>query len=251
LELIQAPLIWPAGAEGTAADQETLQDVQQKLEEKKKVLQEAKLKEQESLKKLVVITSQLKNTEKALRSAHQKLAVNESQLRQLSKEIVDTEADLTKKAKTLKARIREIYKGSHVNYLELVFSSKSMGEFLSSSFYFGRVLEKDSNLINQIATEFQDQKKKKMVLGSVTKTNRQTADEISEKKENISSLAEEEKKVYDSLKSRREEYERQVSELEESSKQLEKLITQRIVERAKTGGSAPVGTGKFHFCIWL
>ena len=253
LSVFLPTLLWaetPAGVTTPTvalSEQDKLQQVQQQLEEKKQKLLEAKQKEQESLNKLVVITHQLKQTQQELSAAKTRIVVNESKLKQLSTDIKQTETELSEKAKTLHSKVREIYKGSNVNYLELVLSSKSMGDFLSRSFYFGRVLEQDSNLITQINTEWKGQLQKKVVLKNVTQTIRQSAQEIQDKQESISTLAEEEKKVYDSLKQRREEYEKQVAELEESSKQLEKLITQKIAERAKSGIAAPVGTGRFNW----
>lgn len=235
-------LISLAWAETALDEQARLKAIQEQLEAQKKKLIETKKKESAALSKLVVVKQELKQTTRDLTRAKQRIVFNEGQLVELSSEIKDTQLTLNEKSARFKKRIREVFKNSKVNYLDLLLSARSMSDFINRAYYFGKLVETDIGLIQEITEAYQKTKKQKQKLEYTTGEIKSLARQIDEKRVEISEKAEEEKKVYQDLKARRSEHERKVAELEKSSEELERVIQAKLAARRRAGLYA-AGTG--------
>ena len=100
---------------------------------------------------------------------------------------------------------------------------------------FGKIIEGDAKLINEISSDYQLFRQKKEKLVVVTEDIKDLAQEIGEKRKEIATKAEEEKGVLSDLKERREEYEKKIAELEKSSEELTRVIQAKMAERKKSG----------------
>lgn len=215
-------------------EQKKLRELQEKISANKKKLLETKIKEQNALSKLVVTKKELVQTTRDLRRANTRIAINEGEISKLTSNINVTKQRLGVRGEALKKRLREIYKNSSVNYLELLFSSSSMSDFINRSYFFSKIVGRDAQLIQGISEDYNTIKTEKTQLVKATNQVKELATEIKEKKEEISAKAEEVKQIYASLKERREAYEKQIAEMERSSNELEKIILAKIAERTKT-----------------
>lgn len=224
----------PDNSQDELIEQKKLRELQEKISANKKKLQETKIKEQNALSKLVVTKSQLKQTTRDLYRANTKIAINEGEISKLTSNINVTKQRLDVRGDALKKRLREIYKNSSVNYLELLFSSSSMSDFINRSYFFSKIVGRDAQLIQGISEDYNIIKTEKTQLVNVTNQVKELATEIKEKKKEIAAKAEEVKQIYASLKERREAYERQIAEMERSSNELERIILAKIAERTKT-----------------
>ena len=216
-------------------EQQKLKEIQEQLQAQKRKLLETKKKEQESLSKLVEIKGELKKTTRDFNRAKTKITENVSQIKDLSGEIDEAKVTLEQKSAKLKNRVREVYKSSAVNYLDLLFSTKSMADFINRAYFFGKVIEGDAKLINEITSEYHLFRQKKEKLVAVTEDIKGLAQEIGEKRKEIATKAEEEKGILSDLKERREDYEKKIAELEKSSEELEQVIQAKMAERKKAG----------------
>ncbi|HTY13625.1 MAG TPA: peptidoglycan DD-metalloendopeptidase family protein [Candidatus Omnitrophota bacterium] len=219
-------------------DQQKLQQVQEQLAAQKKKLVETKQKEAESLSKLVSIKTQLKKTTNDLTRAKTKIVENVGQINDLASQIDEAKESLLQKSERLKKRIREVYKSSAVNYLDLLFSTRSMADFINRAYFFGQIIENDAELISSINGEYHQYKNKKEKLVNVTEEIKGLAKEINQKRTEIAEQAEEEKGVWSDLKERRESYEKNIADLEKSSEKLTRVIQEKMAERKKAGISA-------------
>src|SRR3989339_1716775 len=115
-----------AGAEDTPisqSKQQKLEEINKKLAESKKKLLETKKKEAMALSQLVLTKTKLKQTERNLNRANQKISLNQAQIGKLSTDLKETYDILQVKSVALKKRLIEVYKNSSVNYLELLLSA--------------------------------------------------------------------------------------------------------------------------------
>ena len=220
-----------------------LQQIQEQLESQKKKLQETRQQEQESLLKLVGIKTELKNTTRDLDRAQSRISENLGEIDELGSEIDEAKETVAQKSVKLRKRIREVYKSSAVNYLDMLFFTKSMSDFINRAYFFGRIIEGDARLISETNADYHNYRFKKEKLQVMTEEIKGLAKEIGEKKGLIASKAEEEKKVLDDLKQRREDYEKNVAELEKSSEDMTRVIQQKVAERNKAGGVHVTGSG--------
>lgn len=223
-------------------EQQKLKQIQEQLEASKRKLQETKRKEQETLSRLVVVKGELKQATRDLSRAQSRIVVNEGQIKELSSDIKEAVETLEQKTARLKKRVREVYKSSAVNYLDLLLTARSMSDFINRAYFFGKIVERDVGLIEEITAEYQRTREKKKKLEVVTEEIRGLAEEIDTKRTVIATRAEEEKEAYEDLKERRKDYEKKIAELERSSEELMRVIQSKMAERRKAGIYAH-GTG--------
>jgi len=226
---------WEPGKAWAANEQEKLLTIRKQIDESKEKLKQTRQQQQEVLGKLVVIKQELKQANQKLNRAKEKIQLNESKIGQLSVELRRNEEDLQQKAGTLERRMREIYKSSAINYLDLLFASDSMSDFLTRFYFFEKIITQDVNLIRGIKEDLESTKGKRDVLADRTKEIKVLAQVVAEEKKKIAEQAEEKRKAFDQLKEREEEYEKQIAELERSSSELESLIRKKVAERSKAG----------------
>jgi murein DD-endopeptidase MepM/ murein hydrolase activator NlpD len=217
-----------------------LKKLQEELQKNKRELKKTKKEEQAVLGRLVVINKELSRTQSNLLSAQKKIKTNESQIGVLSSELNQTSQSLKDGEGKLKGRVNEVYKSSGLNFIELLFTSGSMSDFLNRLYFFRKVVEHDAKLIEGIRAEVEKAKKKKNILQSKTEEIKGLAKEIKQKEKEISLKADEKEKIYKSLQQRRKEYEARVAELEKSSKDLEVLIVKKSGATGKAVHSSGV-----------
>jgi murein DD-endopeptidase MepM/ murein hydrolase activator NlpD len=201
--------------------------IQKELEKNKIELRKTKKEEQAVLGRLVVINKELSRAKSNLFHTQKKIKTNENQIGALSSELSQTSRNLKDKEDKLKGRVKEVYKSSGLNFIELLFTSGSMSDFLNRLYFFRKVVEHDSQLVEGIRAEVTKAKKKKSLLQSKTNEIKGLAKEIEQKKKDIAVKANQKQKIYKSLQQRRKEYEARVAELEKSSKDLEVLIVKK------------------------
>lgn len=222
------------------SEEKKLKAINKKLAESKRKLRKAREEEQAVLGRLVVIKKELKRTRTNLFHTQKKIEKNEEYIGELSSELSETINDLREKEGKLKGRIKEVFKSSGTNYLELLLTSRSMSDFLNRLYFFKKVVGYDATLVAGIQEDVAKVKRKKLTLESKTSEIKSLAKVIARKKRTIAVKANEKNKVYKSLKQRRKEYEAHVAELEKSSKELEVLILKKIAARK---GSKVKGSG--------
>lgn len=223
-----------------AGEDQKLRILKKKLQESKKKLQKAKKEEQTALGELAIVKKELKRTKNNLYLTTSKIKTNEEQIGDLTTELNETVGGLLKKEKKLGDRMKEIYKSSGMNYLEIVLTSSSMSDFLNRSYFFGKIIEHDSKLVQEIRVEAKKVRIKRALIENKTREIKSLARVFSKKKREYSAQAQQKNKIYKGLKQRRKEYEARVAELEKSSKDLEVLILKRIAARK---GSKVLGSG--------
>jgi murein DD-endopeptidase MepM/ murein hydrolase activator NlpD len=146
----------------------------------------------------------------------------------------------------LKQRLREAYKSSGANYLELLLAARSMSDFINRTYFFEKITARDAALIGEIKRALHQVKNKREAVSSRTTEIKQLAKVIVQEKQKIAETAEEKKAISQKLRQREAEFEKKIAELEEDSRKLESLIQKKMGERGKAG-IVSKGTGTF---IW-
>lgn len=227
-------------------EQEKLQIIRKEIRESREKLELTRKKQQEILGRLAEITLELKRANSKLNQAKEKIQQNESKIGQLTLDLRRTEDSLREKSEKLSRRLAEVYKSSGISYLELLFTSSSMSDFLNRLYFFEKVIAQDASLIRGIKEDLRETAVKREILSARTREIKGLAQVIAEQKKKISEQAEEKKKIYEDLSARRAEFERKIAELEKSSRELEIMIQKKMAERARAGLVAH-GSGVF---IW-
>lgn len=231
----------PAPYEEKAEPEELkLKAIETQLKQSKLKLQKTKKEEQAVLGRLAIINKELKRTKNNLYFAQKNIRENELKIGTLTSELSETERDLKNKEKELGARVKEVYKSSGLNYLELLITSRSMSDFTNRVYFFRKIVDHDAGLVQSIRSDAQRAKQKRSALKYKTREIKSLAKVIAEQKNEIAAKADEKKKIYKTLKQRRKEYEARIAELEKSSKELEVLILKKMAVRK---GGKVLGSG--------
>ncbi len=226
---------------------EELNKIYQELEQNKARLQKTEREQKNVVQQLFIINKDLKRTEGQLTRAEQQKQANERKLTFLKASLDETQKKLNERSGLLKDRIKEVYKSGGLNYLQLFLSANALGDVISKSYFFEKIISRDLRLADEISSEHSKISSKKDQLEGVSKEIKQLASYIQYKKRSIEKQAQEKKKVNEALEARRRDYEKKVEELEEISKEIEKHIQKLVAERAAKGIVVKGGTGKF---IW-
>lgn len=221
-------------------EEQKLQNIQEKLEKEKQKLSEVKKEEQAVLGRLVVINKELKQTNNSLNQANNKIITNQAQIGILAAELKETAGDLQQKEGKLKARVREVYKSSGLNFLQLLFTSGSMSDFLNRLYFCRQIIDYDATLVQGVRADVERVDRKKAILQTKTQQIKELAAEIESKKIFVAEKAKDKKQVYNKLQQRRKEFEEHVAELERSSSELEVLILKKMAAHT---GSKVYGSG--------
>jgi len=228
----------------TLDEQAKLKLIQTELKASQEKLQQTRQQQADVLGKLVVINQQLKNANRTLNKAKVTILENESKIGELIVEQHKTEDDLSKKSGRLELRVREAYKNGGLNYLDLLFDSESMSDFLSRLYFFEKIIVRDANLITGVRADLRDTRLQQKTLTGRTREIKELAQVIADNKQKIAQEALEKEKALNELKAREGEYAAKIAELQKSSQQLEVMIQKKMVERGRTGQKI-VSSGEF------
>lgn len=226
---------------------EELNKIYQELEQSKARLQKTEREQKNVVQQLFIINKNLKKTEGQLTRAEQQKQANERKLGFLKASLDETKKKLNDRSGLLKDRIKEVYKSGGINYLQLFLSADTLGDFISKTYYFEKIISRDLRLADEISSEHKKIASKKSQLEGVTEEIKQLSSYIVHKKKNIEKQAKEKQQANLALEARRKDYEKKIEELEETSKEIEKHIQKLVAERSAKGVVVKGGTGKF---IW-
>lgn len=229
-------VIYGSFCEELSSEQKRLMDIQSQLAEQKQKLRQTKAEEQRALTNLYLIRRNLARAQKTLNEAKGRVTFNEKEITELKKDYIEAEYQIKKRSKEIKQRIIEIYKSGSGGILDILFASKSMADFVNRTYYFGRIIAHDAELINSIRQQVEIIKRTKQQLLLANREIKDSLKVIEAEKQDIARSSTEKERVYQYLRSRRQEYERRVRQLEASSFAIEKFIKSRGVSRTVSTG---------------
>ena len=219
-----------------------LNEINSKLNAKRRVLARIVNEERRILGKLTHVKKNLRYTQNNLRYAERRLHQNENKVSILQKQLEAEQNKLDNELDQFSKRILEIYKSQNLGYLDLFFSSATMSDFISRSYIFEKLLTKDTEIIRRMRRQREKISNTKGTMEGKVKEVRRLTQEITIEKQRIAEQVEQEKKVYQHVSAQRAAYEREVVELEKNSLEIETLL-QKLTNSNKQ--TKLQGTGNF------
>jgi murein DD-endopeptidase MepM/ murein hydrolase activator NlpD len=229
--------ILPVYADEIDKAQQELQDVSRQIESQKSQLNQIKKQEKS-------VMGQLQDLEQGIVDKEKQIEILAARINALEVDISTTEEEIAKMEEELQVQIdylceRLLYMyedGMDVSYLEVLFSSTNIRDFLTRYDLLQYVVEQDMNLIDTInknkraldikKNDLEIQKKELLTMREVQEAQRRQLEEQADQKKEILSNVRVEKKAY----------EKALEELERTSRELEELI-----RRSQSGEQ--LGTG--------
>lgn len=101
---------------------------------------------QDLASQITVAQGTLTQKQTAYNKAQQEVALSEKELKERQKEL-DNRRDV------LRRRVREIYQEGQISYLEILFQSENLSDFITRLEYFNRLVSNDQKILTDIAKE--------------------------------------------------------------------------------------------------
>lgn len=239
-------------SQATYADQLTkkqlrLQKIYQEIKAQKEKIQAVKKKETGALNTLLHVRSDLKRTRAQLQTIKQKLSFNEQRLVRVRDQLSEAQTQYDTQMARFLSRLAEFYKSGQVNHLELILGAKDMSEFTDRTYYFGKIIEHDAALVDQLRRYRAFIGKKEEEIVSLTDEMRGLSHLIVNKQQAIAEKEKQKRQLYGSLKQERQQYEKQLAEKRAASNELEAII-RGILAQTKGEVTTKV-TGSFQWPI--
>lgn len=218
-------------------------DLDDALKQQEKILQKQNSAEG-NLKKL---TNKAQQMETQIKSLNQKITVAESDLSKkenayataqdevtyIQGEVEAKQTELDGRQDTLRNRVRAIYEEGQVNYLEVLFQSTDLSDFITRVEYMSCLVENDQNILNDIRVQKQDLDQKKVQLVNKMNEAEDLKQQAAAAKVYLDSSKAEKQVALAENKKDQEALMEQIEKLEADSKALEAKI--RDLQKNNTG----------------
>ena len=246
-------LISSVAVKSYAALSDDKKDVQDKIDQTKNELSGISDDKDEAETELQKLTNQVTEVQRQLDTLNAQIEDLNDSISDKQKEIEDEEAEIQKKDKLLKDRMVALYEVGETSYLDVLFNSENLLDFLSNYSIIQQIVENDTNLINELEDQKQQlEEDKKSLEEDKAKIQSTKADQevkraelsaLQEKKQSeVNKLSADEKAKQDEL----DAYNAKLKEIDNAiAEALRKAQEEEKKNNASTGGNGSSFDGTF------
>ncbi len=219
-------------------DQQT--SVNNEIQEQEKKLDEITAEKSETLTAVEQLSSEISSYEREIEELSNQITSLEQQIQEAGEKIKEDEEKYQKDQEALNERLVTIYENGEISYLDVLLSSNSLTDFISSYYIVSELTSYDTEMLEKLEAEKQQIENEKAEMEKnqeQIKTNKETQESKqealkvarSEKEQYVAQLSEEEQKTQEVI-----------DELEQTNKDLDKQIeaAQAAIEKAKREAAA-------------
>ena len=214
--------------------------VNDKIEEQEKKLEEITTEKSEALTVVENLNTQISSYESEIEELAEQISSLETQIQEAEQKIKEDEEKYQKDQEALNERLVTIYENGEISYLDVLLSSSSLTDFISSYYIVSELTTYDTEILEKLEAEKQqienekvemEANQEKVKTAKKTQEAKQSALKVakSEKEQHVSELSEEEQKTQEVIE-----------ELEQTNKDIDKQIeaAQAAIEKAKREAAA-------------
>lgn len=214
--------------------------VNDKIEEQEKKLEEITTEKSEALTAVENLNTQISSYESEIEELAEQISSLETQIQEAEQKIKEDEEKYQKDQEALNERLVTIYENGEISYLDVLLSSSSLTDFISSYYIVSELTTYDTEMLEKLEAEKQqienekvemEANQEKVKTAKKTQEAKQSALKVakSEKEQHVSELSEEEQKTQEVIE-----------ELEQTNKDIDKQIeaAQAAIEKAKREAAA-------------
>jgi len=221
-------------------------DLQNKLEDIRKEIQEKKNQEKETRQSVYSYTREISSLNNSINEINNRIYVIAADLERIEEnikkteaELCDAEARLAQKVGELNERLRSMYKSGPASYLEVLLEASSFSDFITRAELLQRVVESDAKIIKQVEAERNLIARQKEELD---KKREQVAALLKELQEARAELRAQQRQKQQLLLAARGNLARLQSEIDRLEAQEAEIVRQIAIQ---SGKDAPYVGGKF------
>ncbi len=227
----------------SAATKNKLLQIEKKRQELHEQVALARKKEQLAMIKLSGITKKLNTATGQLVDSKHQLKRTESKLNETVQVLNVTQTKEEQLSAGAAKRLREIYEGQRLSFLEMLFQIDSLQAFLDNVYFQERIAEEDRKLLNELRAKTAVLNSRKGLLADEKDKIGSMVSEFAKKALEIAKARFEQEQVANKLKKQRDFYEQAEQQLASESHRLESQILAMQRSARNSNKSAQQGSG--------
>ena len=205
----------------------------EELESKKKAAENEKTSLADQLKKL---TGEMEKTKK-------KISAKEDEITNKEEELILAKADENEQYESMKKRIRYMYENGNTGFVEILCSSKSIGELLNNAEYISRISGYDRNMLVEFQKVVTNVENQEAELKKEYKELQTMQDDLITKQDSVNELIKNKQSEIQSLTSELGDTKNKLAQLEAAAAEAERK------QKEAAAAAAAAGNGTFtHPC---
>lgn len=201
-----------------------LDDMRSRIEDLQKQIESAKRTEQSVSSEIARLGEQLELSTRELDYIQAQISYSEDQIAATQEEIAATEERLAAQKAAFDARLVSMYKAGRISYVDVLFTSGSLSEFMSRIHYLKQIAEQDNSLIDEYAANKATLVAQEQDLQTKMAEFQNLAANEQEKQVEVTSRSADRERYLESVQANREQLEKAEDEMDRQSKALEKII---------------------------
>ncbi|MFZ5945523.1 MAG: murein hydrolase activator EnvC family protein [Bacillota bacterium] len=211
------------------------EQIDKKIKETESMIKKKEQEKQKTLNELQSLNRSMEKTSDEIETLENKLTVSEREISLTLEDISLKEGELDHRTTVFENRLREIYKRGDINYLEVLFESSNITDFLTRFELLKRIANNDMSLLADLEKERQELENKKNALENkkaellALKNARET------KHQQLQIASSRRQDLVKKIESQKESYEKMLDDLEKQSQQ----IAEEIRRLQSMGGERP------------
>lgn len=235
--IILAILIFSSIYYSYASQQSDLQDkkddVQDQIDATNSEIAGVKSKMTDQLTQITRLNSQMNDYESEISKLESQLSDLNNEITEKQKNIEEKEKKYQENKELLEKRLVAMYKTGKTSYLDVLFSSKDISDFISKYYLIEKLTEHDTDLLDQISNEKEAIENEKVSLENSKKEVESSKQTIQTKKDALDVTKKEKQKVVNNLSAEEKALEEQLEEQEKYKKEIENEIAALIAEQKR------------------
>ena len=200
----------------------------EELESKKKAAENEKTSLADQLKKL---TGEMEETKK-------KISAKEDEITNKEEELILAKADENEQYESMKKRIRYMYENGNTGFVEILCSSKSIGELLNNAEYISRISGYDRNMLVEFQKVVTNVENQEAELKKEYKELQTMQDDLITKQDSVNELIKNKQSEIQSLTSELGDTKNKLAQLEAAAAEAERKQKEAAAAAAKKAQAA-------------
>lgn len=193
-------------------------DLNESISQAQEDLEEIKQEKSETLNQVEKLMNQISDYQSDINDLDSKISDLQAKIKEAEKKIKEDEEEYKKKQSALDERLVTIYENGEISYLDVLLSSTSLTDFISSYYIVSELTSYDTEIIKQVEEEKQKIEKDKIEL----ETSKSSLDEAKKTKEAKASA----------LKVAKKDKEEKAAQLSSEEKATQKEIEEMLEDKA-------------------
>jgi murein DD-endopeptidase MepM/ murein hydrolase activator NlpD len=239
-----------SGFDGPLVTPETkkrLMQIEQERRELHEQAAKARRKEKDALVKLGKIESKLNVTNDALNEHKHELKKTETKITEVKQHIDKTVSDQQSLSQDASGRLRQIYEGQRLSFIEMLFQVDSLQSFMDKWYFQERVADLDRKVLQELRVKAALLAEHKSSLDQKADHLGDVVSEFAKKAIKIAKERLDQEQTANRLRTQRAFYEQAEQQLAQESHQLETRILEMESAHRRSSGTMKVGSGNLSY----